>query len=44
MTHVSVVNVWKEYEGQVILERVNLEVAPHSFVFCNSSGGRGWLV
>ncbi|MEA4838310.1 MAG: ABC transporter ATP-binding protein [Rhodospirillaceae bacterium] len=41
MTHVSVTNVWKEYEGQVILERVNLDVVPHSFVSIVGPSGCG---
>ncbi|APH60106.1 ABC transporter ATP-binding protein [Granulibacter bethesdensis] len=41
MTHVSVSNVWKEYDGQVILEKVDLEVASHSFVSIVGPSGCG---
>ncbi len=41
MTQVSVVNLWKEFEGQVVIERVNLEVAPHSFISIVGPSGCG---
>ena len=41
MTHVLIENVWKEYDGQVVLERVNLDVAPHSFVSIVGPSGCG---
>jgi NitT/TauT family transport system ATP-binding protein len=41
MSSVSVRNVWKTYEGQVVLERINLEVAPRSFVAIVGPSGCG---
>jgi NitT/TauT family transport system ATP-binding protein len=41
MSAVSVRNVWKTYDGQVVLERVNLEVAEHSFVAIVGPSGCG---
>ncbi|MGH7788110.1 MAG: ABC transporter ATP-binding protein [Candidatus Binatia bacterium] len=41
MTQVSVRNVWKTYEQQVVIERVNLEVAAHSFVSIVGPSGCG---
>lgn len=41
MSHVSVKNVWKEYDRQVILEQVNLEVPAHSFVSIVGPSGCG---
>jgi NitT/TauT family transport system ATP-binding protein len=41
MTRVAVKNVWKEYNGSVVLERVNLDVAPHSFVSIVGPSGCG---
>ncbi|WP_237154360.1 ABC transporter ATP-binding protein [Oryzibacter oryziterrae] len=41
MSHVSVSNVWKEYDGQIVLERVNLEVKPHAFVSIVGPSGCG---
>ena len=41
MSRVSVRNVWKEYADQVVLERVNLEIAPHSFVSIVGPSGCG---
>jgi NitT/TauT family transport system ATP-binding protein len=39
MTAVSVRDVWKEYGNQVVLERINLEIPPHSF--CSIVGASG---
>ena len=41
MTRVVVKNVWKEYNGSVVLERVNLDVVPHSFVSIVGPSGCG---
>jgi NitT/TauT family transport system ATP-binding protein len=41
MTQVSVRNVWKTYASQVVLERINLEVAAHSFVAIVGPSGCG---
>lgn len=41
MSQVSIKNVWKEYDGQVILERVNLEVPAQSFVSIVGPSGCG---
>src|SRR5215469_6330855 len=41
MTRVAVKNVWKEYDGSVVLERINLDVAPHSFVSIVGPSGCG---
>jgi NitT/TauT family transport system ATP-binding protein len=41
MSQVSVKNVWKRYGDQVVLERVNLEVAAHSFVSLVGPSGCG---
>ena len=41
MTGVIVRNVWKEYDGQVILERISLTVAPRSFVSIVGPSGCG---
>jgi NitT/TauT family transport system ATP-binding protein len=41
MTRVVVKNVWKEYNGSVVLERINLDVAPHSFVSIVGPSGCG---
>jgi NitT/TauT family transport system ATP-binding protein len=41
MTQVTVKDVWKEYDGAVVLERVNLDVAPHSFVSIVGPSGCG---
>jgi NitT/TauT family transport system ATP-binding protein len=41
MTRVAVRNVWKEYDGSVVLERINLDVAPHSFVSIVGPSGCG---
>ena len=39
MTAVSIRDVWKEYGDQVVLERINLEIPPHSF--CSIVGASG---
>ena len=39
MTAVSIKDVWKEYGKQTVLERINIEVAPHSF--CSIVGASG---
>jgi NitT/TauT family transport system ATP-binding protein len=41
MTAVSIRNVWKEYDGQVVLETISFEVAPHSFVSLVGPSGCG---
>ena len=41
MTAVSVKNVWKEYDGRIVLEHVSLEVEPHSFVSLVGPSGCG---
>jgi len=41
MTTVSVRDLWKDYDGQMILERVNLEVSAHSFVSIVGPSGCG---
>ena len=41
MTAVSVRNVWMEYDGQIVLEKINLEVKPHSFVAIVGPSGCG---
>ena len=41
MSTVSVRNVWKAYGDQVVLERINLEVAEHSFVSMVGPSGCG---
>jgi NitT/TauT family transport system ATP-binding protein len=41
MSRVSVKNVWKRYGDQVVLERVNMEVAAHSFVSLVGPSGCG---
>jgi NitT/TauT family transport system ATP-binding protein len=41
MTQVTIRHVWKEYDGAVVLERVNLDVAPHSFVSIVGPSGCG---
>jgi NitT/TauT family transport system ATP-binding protein len=41
MSRVSVRNLWKSYDGQVVLERINLEIAPHSFVSIVGPSGCG---
>lgn len=41
MTAISVKNVWKEYGEQVVLERINLEIAPRSFVALVGPSGCG---
>ncbi|MBC7168661.1 ABC transporter ATP-binding protein [Phenylobacterium sp.] len=41
MTTVSIRNLWKEYDGQVVLENISLDVAPHSFVSLVGPSGCG---
>ena len=41
MSRVTFENVWKIYDGQVVLERLNLEVAAHSFVSIVGASGCG---
>ena len=41
MTAVSVIDLWKIYDGTVIFEEINLEVAPHSFVSIVGQSGCG---
>ncbi|MFV3129406.1 ABC transporter ATP-binding protein [Niveispirillum sp. KHB5.9] len=41
MTQISVCDVWKEYGEQVVLERINLEIAPRSFVALVGPSGCG---
>ncbi|HEY9081156.1 ABC transporter ATP-binding protein [Magnetovibrio sp.] len=39
MTKISVVNLWKEYPGQIVLERVNLDLKEKTF--CSIVGASG---
>ncbi|ACK51526.1 ABC transporter related [Methylocella silvestris BL2] len=41
MTTISLQNVWKEYEGKVVLEKLSLEIAPQSFVALVGPSGCG---
>jgi len=41
MSSVSVRNVWKTYDGQVVLERINIEVTGHAFVSLVGPSGCG---
>ena len=41
MTQVSVRNLWMEYDGQIVLEKVNFEVDAHSFVSIVGPSGCG---
>jgi NitT/TauT family transport system ATP-binding protein len=41
MSHVSVRNLWKEYPGQVVLERVNLEIPSGEFCVMIGPSGCG---
>ncbi len=41
MTQISVRNVWKEYGEQVVLEQINLDIAPRSFVALVGPSGCG---
>jgi len=41
MTQVSIRNLWKSYGDQVVLERINLEIAPRSFVALVGPSGCG---
>lgn len=41
MTAVSVRNLWMEYGNQIVLERIDFDVAPHSFVSLVGPSGCG---
>ena len=41
MSRVTINNVWKEYGDQIVIERVNLDVEPHSFVSIVGPSGCG---
>lgn len=41
MTTIKVENVWKEYGDQIVLENINLEFAPHSFIALVGPSGCG---
>ncbi|MFN3233005.1 MAG: ABC transporter ATP-binding protein [Alphaproteobacteria bacterium] len=41
MTAVSLRNIWKEYGDNIVLERIDLEVDPHSFVALVGPSGCG---
>ncbi|MBB4312243.1 ABC transporter ATP-binding protein [Roseospira marina] len=41
MSRVEVRNLWKEYGDQVVLERISMDVAPHSFVSLVGPSGCG---
>ena len=41
MTQISIKRVWKEYQAQVVLENVNLEVGDHEFVTIVGASGCG---
>ncbi len=41
MTTIAVQNVWKEYDGRVVLEALNFEVSPHAFLALVGPSGCG---
>jgi NitT/TauT family transport system ATP-binding protein len=41
MTMISIRNVWKEYDDKVVLEQINLEIAPRAFVALVGPSGCG---
>lgn len=41
MSAISVRDVWKEYDERIVLERINLEIAPNSFVALVGPSGCG---
>jgi NitT/TauT family transport system ATP-binding protein len=41
MTTVSFQNVWKEYDGRVVLEKLSLDIVPHAFVALVGPSGCG---
>ena len=41
MTAVSIIDLWKTYDDRIIFEKVNLEIAPHSFVSIVGESGCG---
>ncbi|MFD0987988.1 ABC transporter ATP-binding protein [Methyloligella solikamskensis] len=41
MSIISIRDVWKEYQGQVVLERINLEIEPGSFNLIVGASGCG---
>ena len=41
MTEISVRNLWMEYGDQIVLERIDFDVAPHSFVSLVGPSGCG---
>ncbi|VTZ52548.1 Lauroyl acyltransferase [Methylocella tundrae] len=41
MTTISFQNVWKEYDGRVVLEKLSLDIAPHAFVALVGPSGCG---
>ncbi|WP_405401718.1 ABC transporter ATP-binding protein [Paracoccus sp. Ld10] len=41
MTELSIKNVWKEYGDQIVLENINLEITPRSFVALVGASGCG---
>ena len=41
MTEISVRNLWMEYGDQIVLERIDFDVAPHAFVSLVGPSGCG---
>ena len=41
MTAVSIKNIWMEYDGNIVLESIDFEVTPHSFVALVGPSGCG---
>jgi NitT/TauT family transport system ATP-binding protein len=41
MSEIQIRNVWKEYDGRVVLERVSLTIRPHAFVALVGPSGCG---
>ena len=41
MTHLSIKGLWKEYDGHVVLENVNLDIGDHEFVTVIGASGCG---
>ena len=41
MTAVSIIDLWKTYDNRVIFEKVNMTVAPHSFISILGESGCG---
>ena len=41
MTHLTIKGLWKEYDGHVVLENVNLDIGDHEFVTVIGASGCG---